>query len=75
MINYTYVDDVMRIWQGPEARPDREFMFPEEGHVKLFPGSRKADWRLDMLSNTHLPYIDPRAWISLKNHSTDFGIL
>lgn len=36
LINYTYVDDVMRIWQGPEARPDREFIFPEEGHVNCF---------------------------------------
>lgn len=26
----------MRIWQGPEARPDREFIFPEEGHVNCF---------------------------------------
>lgn len=34
--NYTYVDDVMRIWQGPEARPDREFIVPEEGHVNCF---------------------------------------
>lgn len=29
LINYTYVHDVMRIWQGPEARPDSEFIFPE----------------------------------------------
>lgn len=36
LINYTYVHDVMRIWQGPEARPDREFIFPEEGHVNCF---------------------------------------
>lgn len=34
--NYTYVDDGTRIWQGPEARPDREFIVPEEGHVNCF---------------------------------------
>lgn len=35
-VNHTYVGGVITIWQGPEARPDREFISPEQGQVNCF---------------------------------------
>lgn len=52
LINYTYVHDVMRIWQGPEARPDREFIFPQQGHVNCF--QVEGEWTGDSICSAIL---------------------
>lgn len=54
LINYTYVHDVMRIWQGPEARPDSEFIFPERRVmliVSRFKESRLETWYAQQYSS------------------------
>lgn len=57
--NYTYVHDVMRIWQGLEADQHEVHLSNRRGSCSLLPILRAGYCRgLDMISNACLHYTD-----------------
>lgn len=57
--NYTYVHDVMRIWQGLEVGQTGSSFIQRRGSYSLLPVLRTKYCRgLDMISNACLPYAD-----------------
>lgn len=73
-MNYTYVHDVMTVWQGPEAGHTGSSFIQGGVHINVSRFKESRPERLDMLSIAHLLDNKPKARISLENHSNDFGI-
>lgn len=57
--NYTYVHDVMRIWQGPEVGQTGSSFIQPKRVMFIASGFEDRYCRgLDMISNACLPYAD-----------------